>query len=138
MGDYINEKIIIEAIAYSQDYMKKHFGKSPVTLGELQRHSRGKVDLPVSGGPDVLAAMKSIERKDGRLRADSGDSYIELVRYSDEGVEIESVNAFGSSAKPDNPHYTDQMEMYVNRQLKKMTLDKEMIYKNAESIYHPK
>lgn len=137
-GDYINEKIIIEAIAYSQDYMKKHFGKSPVKLGELQRHSRGKVDLPVSGGPDVLAAMKAIERKDGRLRADSGDSYIELVRYSAAGVEIESINAFGASANPDSPHYIDQMEMYVNRQLKKMTLDKEMVYKNAKSIYHPK
>jgi acyl-homoserine-lactone acylase len=137
-GDYINEKIIIEAISYSQNYMKKHFDRSPVKLGELQRHSRGKVDLPVSGGPDVLAAMKAIERKDGRLRADSGDSYIELVRYSAVGVEIESINAFGASAKPDSPHYTDQMEMYVNRQLKKMTLDKEMVYKNAESIYHPK
>ena len=118
--------------------MQKNFGESPVKLGELQRHSRGGVDLPVTGGPDVLAAMSTLARKDGRLRANSGDSYIELVRYSDQGVEIESINAFGASAKPDSPHYTDQMEMYVSRKLKSMTLKKETIYKTAKAIYHPK
>ena len=136
--DYLTDELMKKAILYSQDYMAKHFGKSPVTLGELQRHSRGKVDLPVSGGPDVLAAMTTKKRKDGRIRASSGDSYIELVRYYKDGVEIETVNAFGSSAKSGSPHTTDQMELYVNRKLKPMTLDKGKVYKNAKQIYHPK
>ncbi len=137
-GDYLNEKVMKEAMIYAQDYMIKYFGKTPVPLGELQRHSRGNVDLPVSGGPDVLAAMSTKKRKDGRIRAKSGDSYIELVRYSDSGVEIETVNAFGASARPDSPHSTDQMELFVNRKLKTMTLDKDEVYKNAKKIYHPK
>ena len=54
------------------------------------------------------------------------------------GPEIESVISYGSSDHPDSPHYDDQMEMYANKKKKKMTLDKESIYKNAKSIYHPK
>ena len=137
-GDYLNEKIMGEAIMNAQNHLNKYFGKSSVPLGDLQRHSRGEVDLPVSGGPDVLAAMSAKKRKDGRIRAKSGDSYIELVRYSEKGVEIETVNAYGASAKLESPHSTDQMELYVNRKLKTMTLDKERVYQNAERVYHPR
>ena len=66
-----------------------------------------------------------------------GESYIELVRFSKNKVEIESVNAFGSSNKPGSAHYTDQMQMFVDQKLKPMTLDKEIIYREAEKIYHP-
>lgn len=137
-GDAINKAILKEAILYAQNYMQKHFNKPFVTLGELQRHSRAKVDLPVSGGPDVLAALGAKKMENGQLRAASGDSYIGLVRYSADGVEIETINAYGASSKENSPHFTDQMEMYVNRELKKMTLNKEEVYKNAKRIYHPK
>jgi acyl-homoserine-lactone acylase len=66
-----------------------------------------------------------------------GDSYIELVRYSENGVEIETVNAYGSSSKPGSPHYTDQMQMFVDQKLKPMTLDRKKIYENAEQVYNP-
>jgi len=66
-----------------------------------------------------------------------GDSYIELVRFSKDGVEIESVNAYGASNKKDSPHYTDQMEMYVNQRTKTMTLDKEKVMSEAVRKYHP-
>ena len=119
-GDFLNEEIMKQSILYAQDYLIQHFGKQTVTLGELQRHSRGGVDLPVSGGPDVLAALTCKYSKNGRIRADSGDSYIELVRFSKDGVEIETVNAFGTSAKPGSPHYTDQMENFTQLKMKPM------------------
>jgi acyl-homoserine-lactone acylase len=61
-----------------------------------------------------------------------------LVRFGEEGVEIETVNVYGSSAKPDSPHYTDQMEMFVDKKLKKMSLDKEIVMKEAVKIYSPR
>jgi acyl-homoserine-lactone acylase len=66
-----------------------------------------------------------------------GDSYIQMVRFSDTGAEIESINAYGASAKAGSPHYTDQMSLFTQQQLKPMTLDRELILKNAERIYHP-
>ncbi len=137
MGNTITETLLVEALEAAQRHLRKYFGTIQVPLGRLQRHSRGGLDLPVSGGPDVLAALSASPQRDGTLRARAGDSYIELVRYSAGGVEIETVNAFGASAKKDSPHYTDQMELYVNRQLKEMTLDRAKIYENAKRIYHP-
>lgn len=136
-GDEIDEAKLVEALGYAQDYLQEYFGRTRATLGELQRHRRGAVDLPVGGGRDVLAALNTSRDNDGRLRARAGESYIEMVRFTKDGVEIETVNAFGASAKPDSPHYTDQMEMYVNQELKPMTLDKERILKEAVRIYHP-
>lgn len=137
-GDVLNEAKIVEALRYAQNHLIKHFGKPTVSLRALQRHTRGDVDLPVTGGPDVLAALAGSIQEDGRLRARAGDGLIAFVRFSEEGVEIETINAFGASAKAGSPHYTDQMEMYVNRELKKMTLNKEEVLKNAVRTYHPR
>ena len=65
--------------------------------------------LPCGGGPDVLAAIGIRPNGNGRLRAYTGDSCIQLVRFSADGPQIESINAYGASAKPDSPLYTSQM-----------------------------
>jgi acyl-homoserine-lactone acylase len=114
-----------------------HFKNTTVTLEALQQHRRQGVSLPVAGGRDVLAALYATKREDGRLVSVAGDSYVQLVRYSADTVEIETVNAYGASAKQGNTHAIDQMELYVNKKLKPMTLNKASIYANAESIYHP-
>lgn len=131
------ERQYVEALRYSKHYMLKHFGTLTVPLGEVQRHVRGNVSLPIGGSPEVLAATITQPYKDGKRRTYVGESYIQLARFSADTVEIESVNAYGASAKPNSPHYTDQMQLFVDQKLKPMTLDKETIYKNAESIYHP-
>jgi len=87
--------------------------------------------------PDVLAAMYSTSYKNGMVQGRQGDAYIELVRFTKDGPSIESINVYGASARPDSPHYTDQMEMYTHQQTKHMSLNKEEVYKNAEKIYHP-
>ncbi|MDP4680882.1 MAG: penicillin acylase family protein [Cyclobacteriaceae bacterium] len=136
-GDKLNEALLVEAIIYARNYCNQYFGSVHVPLKKLQRHTRGSVNLPVSGGTDVLAALSASKQEDGTLRARAGDSYIQLARFSEKGVEIESVHAYGSSAKPASPHYTDQMQMYVNRELKTMTINKEEVLKSAKQIYHP-
>ena len=134
----ITEADVIRALTTTQDYFLDKYGSLSVRLGDFQRHIRGDKNLPLPGGPDVLAAMYSIEQKDGTFKGVAGESYIELVQFSEEGVQIETVNAYGSSANPDSPHYTDQMELFVKQQLKPMTLDKEEVLKTAKRIYHPK
>ena len=82
--------------------------------------------------------MSSRPYKDGKVKVVSGESYIELIRFTDKGPEIESVISYGSSDHPDSKHYDDQMEMYANFKTKKMTLNKDSVYKNAKRIYNPK
>jgi len=131
------ERQYAEALREAKRHMLEYFGSLRVPLGDVQKHVRGNVVLPVGGVPEVLAASITQPYKNGMRKTYVGDSYIELVRYSKDSVQIESVNAFGASAKPNSPHYTDQMQMFVDQKLKPMTLDKDVIYKNAERIYHP-
>ncbi|MCB9292649.1 MAG: penicillin acylase family protein [Lewinellaceae bacterium] len=136
-GDELDEAKLAEAVRHAQNHLEKHFGSRNVPLGDLQRHARGEVDLPYGGGPDVLAAVRSRPYRNGRLRAYTGDSYIQLVRFSADGPEIESVVPYGTSAKPGSPHYTSQMELFVNQQLKAMTLDREQVLREAVRVYAP-
>lgn len=126
-----------EALREAKGHMLQYFGQLRVPLGQVQKHVRGNVELPIGGVPEVLAATITQPWKNGMRRTFVGDSYIQLVRYSKDTLQIESVNAFGASAKPNSPHYTDQMQMFVDQKLKPMTLDKETIYRTAEKIYHP-
>jgi acyl-homoserine-lactone acylase len=59
------------------------------------------------------------------------------VKFTSDGPEIESINTYGASNKPESRHYTDQMKMFVEHKMKKMRLDKEEVYRNASRIYHP-
>ncbi|MEM8899655.1 MAG: penicillin acylase family protein [Bacteroidota bacterium] len=129
--------IFIGGVKYAEEHLLKHFGRKYVPLGEVQQHRRGDVSLPFGGGPEVLAAIYSTMQKDGRMKPVAGESYIQLVKFSEEGPEIESINAYGASAKPESPHYTDQMELYTKQKLKPMTLDKETVLKSAKRVYHP-
>lgn len=127
----------VEALREAQKHMLKHFGKIRVPLGEAQKLVRGDKELPIGGAPDVIAASMSSDYKKGMLKVDVGDSYIMLIKYSEDSVEIETVHAYGASAKPDSPHYTDQMDMFVNHEFKKMTLNKHEVFAKAKKIYHP-
>lgn len=136
-GGRITEADAIAAIRTAKAFMLENYNTLQIPLGDFQRHIRGAVNLPLGGGPDILAAMYSQEEKDGIFKGFAGESYIELVRFSPEGVEIESVNAYGSSEEMDSPHYTDQMQLFVDQQLKPMTLDKKQVLKEAVRVYSP-
>lgn len=137
-GDELNEAMLIAAIQHAQDHLNTYFSTNKVPLSTLQRHTRGDINLPYGGGRDVLAAVSSEAYENGRIRARAGDSFIQLVRFSENGPEIECINAYGASAKAESPHFTDQMEWFTQQKLRPVTLDKAKIMASAKKIYHPK
>jgi len=132
-----NEEEFVAALRFARDHLLEHFGSVKVAFGQLQRHVRGDRSLAIGGGPEILAAMYSTPWENGQYRSRAGDSYISLVRFTEEGVLLETVNAYGASAKESSPHYTDQMQMFVRHERKTMSLDIEKVRKEAERIYHP-
>lgn len=128
---------ILEALVLTKKYMLKYFKTLEVTLGDYQKLVRGSKEIPIFGLPDIVTAMASIPHKDGKVKVVSGESYIELVRFTPDGPEIESIISYGSSDHSDSPHYNDQMELYANFKTKKMTLNKENVFLNAIKRYHP-
>jgi len=129
--------ILIKALKKTQAYLIKHFGSTQIPLGTYQKLVRGSKEIPIFGLPDVITSMATVPHQDGKVKVVSGESYIELVRFTKKGTEIESIISYGSSDHPDSPHYGDQMDSYAQFKTKKMSLNKEEIYSNAKVIYHP-
>ncbi len=137
VGTILPEHLFVDGLRFAKSEMLEKFGSLEIALGDFQRHTRENVNLPIGGAPDVLAAIYSRETKDGTYRAIAGESYIEMVQFGPSGVEIESINAFGASEKPGTPNSTTQMEYFASGKLKKMSLNKEEVLKNAVRIYSP-
>ncbi len=128
----------LETFQYVQDYMQTNFGRTDIALGDLQKLVRGDKEWPLGGFPDLLSPQWTAPYKNGKLKSIGGDGLIMFVRFAKEGLpKIETINMYGASAKPGNKHFDDQVEMYLKQQTKTMTLDKGLVYKNAERIYHP-
>jgi len=98
-------------------FLQRGFGRIDPPLGEVQRLRRGKVDLPLGGAPDVLAATHT--RIDGsHLVGQQGDSYILLVDFAKDGVHSRSIQPYGASNREGSAHYADQAPLFVRQQLK--------------------
>lgn len=135
----LEELDFVHALRFSQKFMLRKYGTLDVRLGDVQRTIRGDVSFPASGLREVARAAdpKLYDKARGIWRITGGDGYMQLNRYAQTGVEIQSIHAYGASAHPDSPHYTDQMEMFSNEQFKRMTFDWDTIRANAERVYHP-
>jgi acyl-homoserine-lactone acylase len=128
----------LNALRWVKGQIDTHYGGEIPRLGEVQRHVRGDVNLPLSGFPDALAANYNEEWKDGRYKPWVADSYVHFAQWKDgKLVRMETLHPFGASTRPDSPHYTDQMQLYTDQQTKPMTLDKQRILEEAKRIYHP-
>ena len=134
----VSKEMLEECLKEVKLKMIESFGTINVRLGDYQKLVRGNKEISIFGMPDVITAMRGVDYKDGKIKITHGESYIELVKFVDGKVEIESVISYGSSDHEGSPHYNDQMEMYSKFETKKMTFSKEEIYKNSKKIYNPK
>ncbi len=110
-----------EELAKWSAHLIKYFGRLDPPLGSLLRLRRGKVDLPLDGGPDTLRAMALWDvDEDGRLRAKHGDSFVMLVDWSPDGrVRSQSIQPFGAATtRPASPHYSDQAPLFATHRMK--------------------
>lgn len=133
----IKEAVKVYQVIY--DFLHKNYGKTDLTLGDVQRLVRGDENWPQGGMPDVLAAVMSEPFGKDKRKMNSGDAYIGFVRFLKNGSlpMIETINTFGASYNKGDKHFNDQRAMYQAQQLKPMTLDKKVVLQNATRIYHP-
>jgi penicillin amidase/acyl-homoserine-lactone acylase len=86
-------------------------GRIDPPWGEVNRHVRGELNLPVAGGPDILRAIygRGLEGN-GYLTNVAGDGLYYLVSWAADGAQkVEGVHQFGSATlNESSPHYADQ------------------------------
>jgi len=123
------------------DEFKTRFGRIDPQLGDIQRLRRGNVDLPMFGGSDALRAttMWDADQADGKVRVRHGDSYIMLIRWDKNGGVIsESIQPYGAATtRPESPHYTDQMKLFVAGKYKPVHFEWADAVKHAKRRYRP-
>lgn len=119
-------------------YMKQHFGRLDLRLGDIQKLVRGGKSYPGSGFPDLLSPEWGIPYQNGTRKITGGDAYVALVRFPKTGLPIiETVNTYGASSRSDSKHFDDQVPLFLEQKTKAMTLDKQLVLQQAISIYHP-
>jgi acyl-homoserine-lactone acylase len=128
-----------EELAQAAEHLRTHFGRLDPPLGALLRLRRGKVDLPLDGGPDVLRAAPLWDvEEDGRLKVRHGDSFIMFVSWDRQGrVRSRSMTPFGASNRPTSPHYADQAPLFVRHRLKPVLFDPAELKQEATRSYRP-
>ena len=126
-----------DAFADTVKWLKSGYGTVHVPLGTVQRLRRGKTDLPIGGGPDVLNATYAARESDHHLVGNQGDSYILLVDFAADGMHARSISNYGASAHPESPHYADQAPLFVKHETKPAWRTESEIRAHLERAYRP-
>lgn len=102
------------------------FGKLDPEWGDVNRLMRGDESWPLSGAPDVLRAVYSVEDPaSGLQEAIAGDSYIMFVDWAADGtLTSHSIHSFGSATLDSaSPHFDDQAPLFAAERERKLPLD---------------
>ncbi len=123
------------------DDLLARFGRVDPPLTEVQRLRRGTIDLPMLGGHDTLRATSiwDKDQADKKARVRHGDSFIMAMRWDKAGQVIsESIQPYGSATnRPNSPHYTDQMRLFLAGKYKPVHFEWADAVKNAKRRYRP-
>lgn len=86
-----------------------------VSWGEVHRHQRGVIDIPIDGGGNSLTPTKGQQDASGRTVVSFGPSFRMVVELGQGPVHAWSYAPYGNSDDPSSPHFTDQMTLAATR-----------------------
>ncbi|HEY5339147.1 MAG TPA: penicillin acylase family protein, partial [Rhizomicrobium sp.] len=129
----------LDALREAMTVLKTHFGRLDPEWGQLNRFRRGKLDLPIDGGPDVYRAVYGRPQDDGTLTAVDGDTLIMFVTWDKHGkLSSQSIHQFGSATLDQNsPHYADQSPLFVAMRTKPVLFTRAELVGHIEEDYRP-
>jgi len=129
----------IDALRHAIATLKTHFGRIDPEWGQVNRMRRGKLDLPIDGGPDIYRAVYGVSQADGTLTASAGDTLIMFVTWDKAGaLSSDSINQFGSATlDPQSPHYADQTPLFVAMKTKPVWFTEAELAGHIRANYSP-
>lgn len=127
-----------EAFRDAAAYLAEHHGRLDPPWREVNFIRRGDVAIPLQGGPDTLRAVYGQRNGDGTLSMVAGDGLVMLAEWSADGeFSLWAVHHFGSSNRPDAPHYTSQMQDFADEVLRPVPMTIEAVRESAVEAYRP-
>ncbi|HVU20271.1 MAG TPA: acylase [Rhizomicrobium sp.] len=121
------------------DQLQTRFHRIDPQWGEVNRFRRGKVDLPIDGGPDTYRAVYGETQPDGTLTAVDGDTLIMFVTWDKNGeLSSQSIHQFGSATLDTaSKHYADQAPLFVAMKTKPVLFTRDALKGHVEADYRP-
>ncbi len=132
-----DKSVYLDALAYTQKYLEKHFKGEIITLETILKHQRGEKEIGIGGFPDVMTLIYPLEQKDGTLKAYVGENITMFIEFGVDKISMESIVPYGSSNKKESKHFDDQMEMFTDKKLKKVSIYEYEILPTIVKTYHP-
>jgi hypothetical protein len=126
----------VQALEEAVSFLLKEYGRLDVRWGNIHRMRRGSVDMDI-GGADLMDPLNLIVKGDRVRRtwyAAGGHAFV-MVTHMTEPVEAFTVVPFGSSDRPDSPHYADQVPLFARSKFKKAWFTEEDVLSNLESAW---
>lgn len=121
-------------------WLMAHHGRIDPEWGDINRLVRGEVNVPISGGPDILRAVYPKEiRDDGQIHMSAGDTWIALVEWDAGGAQTAQViSPYGSATLDEtSPHFADQAPLFAGEQWRDARLERADIEASATRRYRP-
>ena len=130
----------LEELRRCTDTLLGAVGQIDPLWGDVNRHIRGTLNLPVGGGPDTLRAIYGRGLKeDGYHTNVAGDGLYYLVSWDNKGKQqVRGVHQFGSATlDPQSPHYADQAQDYALEKLHDPLFDPSLRSGKIKRSYRP-
>jgi penicillin amidase len=141
----------VQRLDSAQSILQGRFGRWTVRWGEVNRlqrideatdqafsDDRPSLAVPgVSGGDGAVFTFYSQDTKGQKARyGRAGGTYVSVVAFGPQ-VRALTVLTFGSSGRPDSPHFFDQAPLYASGRFKPGWFTLVEIRANAERSYRP-
>lgn len=133
-------EVAVAAFSWAIADVKRRYGASDVTWGDVHRVRRGNVDVPVGGCSSAQGCFRVLSyaaAPDGKLVANSGDGWILGIEFAKTGPRAQSVLAYGQSPDTASPFHADQAEMFARGKLKTVRFTEADIKKFTAREYKP-
>lgn len=134
------EELIAAEFERCVTLLTEKFARVDPAWGDVNRHVRGDVNVPVGGGPDTLRAIygRGLE-EDGFLTNVAGDGLYYLLSWDQDGnQQVLGTHHFGSATlDPSSPHYSDQAVAFAEERLRDPLFDPDRLNANLGRSYRP-
>ena len=131
----------VEAFKRALETAIKRYGSWDLAWGDVNRARIGNKDIPISGATGELGTFSVlwfVPHKTDKLKRETrgGDGWVIAVEFG-KTPRAYSVLAYGESNKEGSPYFADQLELYGDKQMKKVAFTEEDIKKGVVREYRP-
>lgn len=128
------------ALTRCNELLSVNFGRLDPPWGDVNRHVRGEVNVPIGGGPDILRAVygRGME-ENGFLTNVAGDGLYYLVSWAADGTQtVLGTHHFGSATLDQSSvHFSDQAASYAREELRDPQYRHDDLMSNLQQSYNP-